>query len=232
MQKKFLNRRELDGSLLYTKFVGSKEVPYVNKVIAVPFFTVVLCYLMAFVLLPEAQATELSNGTYVIEYEMLQADNDSVSIANDYFEKPATLTVDDGAQYIQFAVNRSEWVQVLAAANGDSFVDVNVVSEDLENDQRVIAFKVDGDVSQPVFMQMHVVIKDMEPMYDHKYTVRLNFDMETMQETDAPAVVVPLSDAESTTDKGTGNNAIFYIFIVLLAAVILMIARKFSSSKK
>lgn len=213
------------------KFAGSKEIPYVNKVIAVPFFTAVLCWLMVFVLLPaEAQATELSNGTYVVEYEMLQADNDSVSIANDYFEKPATLTVDGKAQYIQFTVNRSEWVQVLAAAEGESFANVHVVSEDPETDQRVIAFKVDGDISQPVFMQMHVVVTDMEPAYDHKYTVRLNFDVETMQETDAPAVVVPSS--KSTTDEGTGNNVILYIFIAVLAAAIVMIVRKVNSSKK
>ena len=214
------------------KFVGSKEISYLNKIIAVPFFTAVLCCLLAIVFLPEAQATELSNGTYVIEYEMLQADNDSVSIANDYFEKPATLTVDDGAQYIQFGVNRSEWVQVLAAADGESFANVHVVSEDPENDQRIIAFKVDGDISQPVFMQMHVVIKDMEPAYDHKYTVRLNFDVDTMQETDATAVVVPSSESTTDTDKGTGNNVILYILIAVLAIAIVMIVRKFNSSKK
>lgn len=214
------------------KFVGSKEVPYVNKVITVPFFVAVLCCLMAIVHLPEAQATELSDGTYLVEYEMLQADKDSVSIANDYFEKPATMTVNDGAQYIQFTVNRSEWVQVLAAADGDSFVDVDVVSDDPENDQRVVAFKVDGDISQPVFMQMHVVIKDMEPAYDHKYTVRLNFDVETMQETDEPAVVLSSSEAKLKTDEGTGNNVILYILIAVLAVVIVVIARKVNSSKK
>ncbi len=185
---------------------------------------------MAVVFLPEVQSAALSDGTYAVEYEMLQADNDSVSIANDYFEKPARVTVDGETQYVQFTVNRSKWVQVLAAADGDSFTDVDVVSEDLENDQRVIAFKVDGDISQPVFMQMHVVIKDMQPAYDHKYTVRLNFDVETMQETDAPAVVV--SSSESTTDEGTGNNVILYIVIALFAVAIVMIVRKVNLSKK
>lgn len=179
---------------------------------------------------PLSVAADLSDGTYVVEYEMLQAENDSVSIANDYFEKPAILTVDGEAQYIQFTVNRSDWVKVLEAADGESFVDVAVVSEDPENDQRVIAFKVDGDISEPVFMQMHIVIKDMEPAYDHKYTVRLNFDLETIQETDAPAVVVPSS--ESKTEEKTGNNVIIYILIAVLAVVIVIIARKVKSSKK
>ena len=40
---------------------------------------------------------------------------------------------------------------------------MDVVSEDLENDKRVIAFKVDGDSTEPLLMQMHVVIEEMEP---------------------------------------------------------------------
>lgn len=199
-----------------------------KKKVVLPFFMAVFVSMMAVV--PLSVAADLSDGTYVVEYEMLQADNDSVSIANDYFEKPATLTVDDEAQYIQFTVNRSDWVKVLEAADGESFVDVVVVSEDPENDQRVIAFKVDGDISEPVFMQMHIVIKDMEPAYDHKYTVRLNFDMETIQETDAPAVVVPSS--ESKAEEKTGNNVIIYILIAVIAVVIVIIARKVKSSKK
>ncbi|MEK5039829.1 NEAT domain-containing protein [Sporosarcina sp. FSL K6-3457] len=214
------------------KFVGSKKVSFAKRMLARSFFATILGCLLFVFQLPEAVAAELSNGTYVVEYEMLQADSDSVSIANDYFEKPATLTVDNGIQYIQFTVNRSEWVKVLTATNGESFVDVDVVSEDTENDQRVIAFQVDGDISQPVLMQMHVKIEDMVPVYDHKYTVRLNFDLETMQVTDAPAVVVGSSDSGSTTDEGIGNNVILYILIAVLAAAIVIIARKFSSSKK
>lgn len=218
--------------MLTVKFVAAKESLFVKRMLAMSFFTAVLGCLLVVVQLPKAIAAEFSNGTYVVEYEMLQADSDSVSIANDYFEKPATLTVDNGVQYIQFTVNRSEWVKVLTAADGDSFVDVDVVSEDLENDQRVIAFQVDGDISQPVLMQMQVKIEDMVPAYDHKYTVRLDFDLETMQVTDAPAVVVQSSAAKSTTDEGTGNNVIPYILIALLAAAIVMIARKINSSKK
>ncbi len=195
--------------------------------VALSFVAAVLGCLLVVIQLPEAVAADFSNGTYVVEYEMLQADNDSVSIANDYFEKPATLTVDNGDQYIQFTVNRSKWVKILAAANGESFVDVDVVSEDAENDQRVIAFKVDGDISQPVRMQMHVVIEDMVPAYDHKYTVRLDFDLETMQETDAPAVVVP-----SIVDEGTESKAWIYALMAALAVAIIITIRKFSSSKK
>ncbi len=170
---------------------------------------------------------------------MLQADNDSVSIANDYFEKPATLTIDKGEQYVQFTVNHSEWVKVLKTTNQDSFVDVHVVSEDPENDQRVIAFKVDGDISEPVLMQMHIVIEDMEPAYDHNYSVRLDFDLETMKVTDAPPVVVNPSDSESKADgakqkqdEPTSNKALIYILVAVIAAIAIIFVRKVSSSKK
>ena len=191
--------------------------------------------MMAVIQSPEVIAADLSDGTYIVEYEMLQADNDSVSIANDYFEKPATVTIDKDNQYVQFTVSRSEWVKVLKVGNGDSFIDVDVVSEDPDNNQRVIAFKVDGDISEPVLMQMHVVIEDMEPAYDHNYTVRLDFDTETMQVTDAPAVVVNSTDTDGAAQEQgepASNKAFIYLLIAVIVAVAIIFVRKSSSSKQ
>lgn len=36
---------------------------------------------------------KLADGTYTLKYNILKAENDSVSMANDYFEKPAKLYV-------------------------------------------------------------------------------------------------------------------------------------------
>ncbi len=188
---------------------------------------------------PEAIAADLSDGTYVVDYEMLQAENDSVSIANDYFEKPAKLTIDKDGQYLQFTVNHAKWVQFLKSANGESFADVQVVSEDLDNDKRVVAFKIDGDLTEPLLMQMHVIIKEMEPSYDHKYSVRLKLDLETMDVTDSPAVVVNTSVAESksadmneTQGEATSSKALIYSLLVVIAIIALIFARKISSSNK
>ncbi|MEK4406388.1 NEAT domain-containing protein [Sporosarcina sp. FSL K6-6792] len=188
---------------------------------------------------PKAHAAELSDGTYVVDYEMLQAENDSVSIANDYFEKPATLTIDKDGQYLQFTVNHAKWIKFIKSANGESFADVNMVSEDLENDKRVIAFKVDGDISDPLLLQMHVVIEEMEPSYDHKYSVRLNLDVETMELTDAPAVVVNTPVAESKSvdtiekkDEPTSSTALIYVLLAIIAIIAIIFVRKFSSAKK
>lgn len=188
---------------------------------------------------PEAHAAELSDGTYVVDYEMLQAENDSVSIANDYFEKPAKLTIDKDGQYLQFTVNHAKWVKFIKSADGESFADVQTVSEDLEKDKRVIAFKVNEAITEPLLMQIHVVIEEMEPAYDHKYAVRLNLDVETMELTDAPAVVVNTPDAESKsadtnekTDEPTSNTALIYVLLALVAVIAIIFVRKFSSAKK
>jgi len=170
---------------------------------------------------------------------MLQAENDSVSIANDYFEKPATLTIDKGGQYLQFTVNHAKWIKFIKSANGESFADVNMVSENLENDTRVIAFKVDGDITEPLLLQMHVVIKEMEPSYDHKYSVRLNLDLATMEVTDAPAVVVNTPVVESKSagtnekqDEPTSNKALIYVLLAVIAIIAIIFVRKISSSKQ
>jgi len=189
--------------------------------------------------IPFAHAAEHSEGTYVVDYEMLQAENDSVSIANDYFEKPATLTIDKDGQYLQFTVNHAKWVKFIKSATGDSFADVDVVSEDLENDKRVIAFKVNEDITEPLHMQMHVVIEEMEPAYDHKYSVRLNLDVETMELTDAPAVVVkaPVAESKSVdtsekTDEPTSSKALIYVLLAIITIIAIVFVRKFSSAKK
>ncbi|MBC1780628.1 NEAT domain-containing protein, partial [Listeria booriae] len=42
-----------------------------------------------------AQAA-LQDGSYSVNYTVLQGDSDSVSMANDYFDKPATVKVEGG----------------------------------------------------------------------------------------------------------------------------------------
>ncbi|WP_342513109.1 NEAT domain-containing protein [Sporosarcina sp. FSL K6-1522] len=228
---------------LLQNLFGKEAVLLVKKGVLLSFATAILVYMVGTVYLPKAHATDLAEGTYAVGYEMLQAENDSVSIANDYFEKPATLTIDKDGQYIQFTVNHSEWVKVIQAKDGESFTDVQIVSEDLEQDTRVVAFKVDGDIAEPLLMQMHVVIEEMEPKYDHKYTVRLALDVDTLEATDAPAVVVKATEpsSEEVADKAVdkqdepiGNALIYSLLAALLvgAIILIVVVNKARTAKK
>ena len=82
-------------------------------------------------------------------------------------------------------------------------------------------------------MQMHVVIEEMEPSYDHKYSVRLNLDLETMEVTDAPAVVVNTPVAESKSadanekqGEPTSNKALIYVLLAVIAIIAIVFVRK------
>jgi heme-binding NEAT domain protein len=112
---------------------------------------------------------EIADGSYQINYEMKEASSDNTSIADGYFSKPATLTVKDGVKYVQLTVTSSSMIKSLSAPSGA----VDVVSEG-NNDTRTVKFRVDGDLSQPLSMQMHVVVPDM---YDTTHTARAVFNV-------------------------------------------------------
>jgi len=131
-------------------------------------------------------SAQIADGTYEISYEMLEADNDNTSIADGYFTKPATLTVENGVQHIQLTLTGIEYIKSLSGPSGP----VEVISEDTANDTRVVKFRVDGDLSQPVSMDMHIIVPDL---YDQTHTARAVFD------------VSELPQAGEAAEQGTGE---------------------------
>ncbi|MDW0116075.1 NEAT domain-containing protein [Sporosarcina thermotolerans] len=172
-----------------------------------------------------AFAASLDDGLYTVEYELLQADSDSVSIANDYFVKPALLKVKDGDAYMQLTVNHSNWVKELKAQNDDDFVDVNVIGWDDEADLRVVEFKIDSDLSEPFLLKMRVEIEEMEPAYNHAYTVRAAINLDSAEMTDTGW----LGETESEGDTG---NTFIYIAIAVVAVVAFRLLRSKKKNSK
>jgi len=173
----------------------------------------VICLVAAAMLITRVEATsDLKDGSYLIDYTVLQADSDSVSIANDYFQKKAALFVKGGKKYIELNVTHSEWVKTLQAADGDNFVDVAVISEDKENDSRLVTFLANDNLADPVLMQMHIEIGSLN--YNHKYTVRFQFDSSTIEEADLTQSISSLSKISSSTN---------YTMIALIAAAAIVV---------
>ncbi|MFS0689307.1 NEAT domain-containing protein [Sporosarcina sp. 179-K 8C2 HS] len=177
--------------------------------------------LWAMTLMPVG-AESLSDGTYAVDYELLQGDSDSVSIANDYFEKPALLKVDGDKQVLQLTLNHSKWVQELQVPSGDGFADAKIVAEDEEADTRVIVLNVDGELAEPFPVKMHVVIDELEIPYDHAYTVRVAVDASSMKETDQQWI-------DSVSE---GSTIWFYIAMALFVVAALIVAVRLMRSKK
>lgn len=122
-------------------------------------------------------AAELADGTYTIDYLVKKPDDESVSIANDYWEKPATVIVSGGSITVQMTINHSHWVTVFKVPSGSDFVDTKVISRNEDKDIRTVQFSVDS--LDELLAKIHVTIKDIN--YDHNYTIRFVFDKDTLK---------------------------------------------------
>ncbi|PFN27220.1 heme uptake protein IsdC [Bacillus cereus] len=137
-------------------------------------FIITFVCMLAFLVLPYGQASaKLADGTYDINYVIQKAENDSASMANDYFEKPAKLVVKNGEMRVQVPMNHSAWITEFKAPENGNFVDAKVISKDESADKRTVEFKVD-DLAKPLGVKIHVVVPSAN--YDHHYTIRFAFD--------------------------------------------------------
>ncbi|SDE60603.1 heme uptake protein IsdC [Paenibacillus sp. UNCCL117] len=147
---------------------------------------------------PSGQAASaLADGTHTVSYVITKAENDSVSMANDYFEKPAALTVKNGDITARIQLNHSKWITVFKTAAGGEFSDAKVVGSDKDEDTRIVQFKIE-DLSKPLLSKIHVTVPDID--YDHDYTIRFVFDQKTLKSTGAAL-------AEKQTGEGAKSGS-------------------------
>jgi heme-binding NEAT domain protein len=136
-----------------------------------PFFMAITAMIMTLtiVVFPMYSFAAIPDGTYELKYEMKEAGNENTSIADGYFTKPAKLIVKNGVQTIQLTLTGSNYIDSLLAPSGP----VVIVSEDKVKFIRTVKFRVDGDLSKPLPMEMHIIVPDL---YDMTHTARAVFD--------------------------------------------------------
>ncbi|MBH5320839.1 NEAT domain-containing protein [Paenibacillus sp. GSMTC-2017] len=122
-------------------------------------------------------SSDLADGTYKAEYLVLKAEDDSVSMANDYWEKPATIIVKNGKATVQLTINHSEWVTEFKVPSNGGHVDTTVVETLKADNKRIVEFA--ADVTAPIISKIHVTVAEID--YDHDYTIRLVFDMDSFE---------------------------------------------------
>lgn len=123
--------------------------------------------------LPQTAQAALADGTYKIPFTVMHGSDPSVSIANDYWEKPATLTVENGAITAEMTINHSSWIVEMQTPQNGGFAHVQVVSEDEAADKRVIRFPIES-IETMTEANIHVIVPDID--YDHSYTIRFDFE--------------------------------------------------------
>lgn len=167
------------------------------------------CFAVLFTATESVHASTLGDGTYTIDYTIKKPDDESVSMANDYWDKPATLIVSGGAITVQMTVNHSEWVTQFKVPSGSSFVDSKVISRDESANTRLTQFTIDS-VDKPMLSQIHVTVPEID--YDHDYTIRFVFDTNSLKlisEPEAAATPEPTAKATATskpTEKATASE--------------------------
>lgn len=114
--------------------------------------------------------SEFEDGTYEIDYIVKHATEDKTSSADNFMSKPATLKVENGNKYIELQLTSSSMIKSLTVPSGE----VDVISENKENDTRVVGFEVDGNLSEPVKIDMHVVVPGF---YDTTHSARAFFNV-------------------------------------------------------
>lgn len=147
--------------------------------------------------LPQASA-KIADGTQQLNYQVNQPDSSNASIANDYFQKPALVTVTNGAAVIQLTLKNSSWITKFEPVGG-----AEVVNEDLKADTRVVEFSV-NDISKPIKIPMKVDVEEIN--YHHEYTVDLVFEEKAA--VTPPAVKPPATNTTKPPSTNTSSGTI------------------------
>lgn len=182
---------------------------------------VMLLAALIFGLIAAPVAAQVADGTYQVNYEVKQADNDNASIADGYFQKPASVTVKNGVYTVTFDVTGSDMVKSLSSRQGS----VKVVGENEANKTRTYQLQV-NDLSRPITMDMHIVVPDL---YDQEHSARFVFDTsglpEAGSESDSGAETTAAGDGEEVENPKTGEDSSIALYsILLLASVVGLVA--------
>src|SRR5699024_3548030 len=115
------------------------------------------------------------------DYVVKHATEDKTSAADKFFKKPATVLYKNGQAYIQLTITNWDWIKSLKPESGD----ITVVQKNADG-SAVVQFKLNGDLSDAIVLNMHVVVpKDVAGMeYDMNHTARIFLDLDSKTEVD------------------------------------------------
>ncbi|KMK69395.1 heme uptake protein IsdC [Bacillus sp. WP8] len=125
-----------------------------------------------------AQAAALKDGTYSLNYTVLKAEGNAVSMANDYWLKPAKVIAKNGNLTVQMTIKNSSWVTEFKVPGNGGYVDTTVLSTNKKANTRLVQFQAQS-LSKPIKSKIHVTVKSAD--YDHDYTIQLKFDESSMK---------------------------------------------------
>ncbi|WP_456266096.1 MULTISPECIES: heme uptake protein IsdC [unclassified Bacillus (in: firmicutes)] len=150
-----------------------------------------------------AQAAALKDGTYSINYTVLKAEGNAVSMANDYWLKPAKVIVKNGNLTVQMTIKNSSWVTEFKVPGNGGYVDTTVLSTNKKANTRLVQFQAQS-LSKPIKSKIHVTVKSAD--YDHDYTIQLKFDESSIKSLSSNSANQSAGAAESQQPSKESTN--------------------------
>ncbi|MEC3029890.1 NEAT domain-containing protein, partial [Bacillus thuringiensis] len=122
----------------------------------------------------------LKDGEYSIGFKVLKDQTDEISMMNTYTKSPGVLKVKDGKKYVSFTLTNSTWITKFEFEKNGSFVNAKVLSENKEQNTRVVEVEVEvNDLSKKLNAKVKVDIDSMN--YHHFYDVQFVFDQDSIK---------------------------------------------------
>lgn len=173
---------------------------YVKKIIK---FQVLLFFgVFFFISISQVQATEYQDGTYSVNYTVYENGKDSASIANDYFDKPATVIIKNNQAQIQLQLNHSDWITEFNVGNS-----TQIIQENPSAHTRVVQF-TDKDLENKLDASIKVDIENSSLSYHHQYKIQLGLESipQTVNKQDESMVSSKIENADQSQVQANKNN--------------------------
>ncbi|WP_158560769.1 NEAT domain-containing protein [Paenibacillus contaminans] len=127
---------------------------------------------------------------YQVDFKVLKDGTDEVSAADQYVQKPAKVTVEDGVGYAELTLLKSGWIAKFEVEQDGTLQAASVTGQDEAADTRTVKFRV-GNIREKTNARFVVEVPAMN--YKGEYNVQLSFDTTGM-----PGGSKPAEEAEAT----------------------------------
>lgn len=143
----------------------------------------------------EEAAADTSVRSYEVDFKVLKAETDEKSAADEYVQKPAKITVEDGVGFAEITLLKSSWITAFEIEQEGELQAADVVSEDASADTRTVKFAL-SDIREKLTARIAVEVAAMN--YQGDYTVQLQFDTSGMPgRPEQPSAVATNEEAEA-----------------------------------
>lgn|GEM_PF-2204557 len=152
--------------------------------------------MMVFSVVPAlaAEGAEQPERSYQVEFKVLKDGTDEVSAADQYVQKPAKVTVEDGVGYAEVTLLKSAWITAFEVEQDGKMQAAPVIGQDEAADTRTVKFRVDN-IREKINARFIVEVPAMN--YKGEHSTQLLFDTSGM-----PGAPTPADQAGGTEQTG------------------------------